>query len=304
MVFSVPTIEHGSAARARRDSSVRSVKAVSSAVHLLVPRSTSTQTLKQQSSILPSDEKPAGTAWLHVVGRCPGASGPSKPLNHLVMLLTGLVDSVRHSAIMVRLTALGHLQGLRAARLSLLGMLSLLRLLCSLPAHQACLRLRLALVVERCSQCSQPIHAQILLAEQGLQHLKLRSVVQRHAQLLQGLLRDLILLQGLLQGLMHGHWAGHEGLLGRLGHASWQPLRLPGEDVWLRRRQGPKQPIQVLPCLHSLQISPCKSNRAQSLQYHVPCREVKERNRRLLPPDTRLTQKRGFPYWRARERIV
>ncbi len=151
-----------------------------------------------------------------------------------------------------------YLQGLRAARLSLLSMLSLLRLLCSLPAQQARLRLRLALVVERCSQSSQPIHAQVFLAEQGLQHLQLGSVIQCHPQLLQGLLCDLVLLQGLLQGLLHGHWAGHERLLGRLGHASWHPLRLPGENIRLRRWQCPKQPVQVLPCLHSLQISPCK----------------------------------------------
>lgn len=142
-----------------------------------------------------------------------------------------------------------HLQGLRAARLN---MLSLLRLLCSLPAEHA--RLRLGLIIECCSQRGKAIHAKVFLAEQGFQHLELGSVVQRHAQLLQGLLCDLVLLRGRLQRLLH---AGHEGLLGCLGHASRHPLPLPREDVWLRRGQCAKEPIQVLPRLQPLQINSC-----------------------------------------------
>ena len=142
-----------------------------------------------------------------------------------------------------------YLQGWRAARLR---MLSLLRLLRGLPAEHA--RLRLGLAVERCSQRGEAVHAEVLLAEQGFQHLKLGRVVQRHAQLLQRLLRDLVLLQGRLQGLLH---AGHEGLLGRLGHASRHPLPLPREDIWLGRGQRAKEPVQVLPRLQPLQITPC-----------------------------------------------
>lgn len=151
-----------------------------------------------------------------------------------------------------------YLKRLRAAELGLLCLLHVLRLLCSLPAKQA--RLGLILAVERCTQRCQTVHAQVFIAEQGLQHLKLCGVVQRHAQLLQGLLRDLVLLHGLL----HGHRVGQEGLLGCWRDTSWHALRLPWEDVRLGRRQCAEEPVQVLSCLQSL-VSTCKVPQACEL---------------------------------------